>query len=519
MNLSTKLALAIFLGILTTVILSIIFIFPLFDQPHVNITNENIRNLYIQTFLKIFLLISLVIVPTSFILWLVVLKFMINPIILMNRIIRIIAKGNLGEKIPVKSADEIGELGQNLNTLIHNLAIAFQSMATSLRNEKDREKELAESLKHIEKEKAQDEALLTSMGDAVIAINQDRKIVIFNRAASQLTRYTADEALNSSYDTILKFLNEKDDEPAEDFIKRSFGGEIYEKSEHLMILRKDDEKIPVSPSVGLILSPGKKVNGLVVVLRDITEERKLDRLKDEFVSVASHELRTPMSAIKSLISMIFDKDFGPISSGLEDPLKDMALSIDRLIQLVNDMLDVSRIEAGRVKISLSDVPVKDVIEESVDLMKPLAKQKELAIEIEPFELNIVQADPNKFKQIINNLIGNAIKFTDKGKITVSSYKDNEQLVNISITDTGVGIAPQDKDKLFAKFSQIFSSQQGKPAGTGLGLYISREFARKMGGDLWIDHSEVGKGSTFTFSLPIAGSILAEKMMFKIKNQS
>ncbi len=378
MKLSTKLALLIFFGIFVSVAWSSFLIIPFLDPAIVNLSSKYQLNLAILALIRLIVVTLLTVAPAFLIIWLATKNYIIKPINSFIQITRVISMGNLGQRVPVISKDELGQLALNINTLVQNSARAFQNMANYLRDEKLKERELQVA--------------------------------------------------------------------------------------------------------------NKKLEGL-------------DNLKDEFVSIASHELRTPMTAIKGLISMIFEGDFGPINKEIQDPLNDIATSTERLIELVNDMLDVSRIEAGRLKLTFEDVSLNSIVSEMVKLLTPLAKQKGIELKIEPFEDKKIHADPGKVKEILNNLIGNSIKFTDKGEITVK-VEQRENLMCVLVSDTGMGISKEDQARLFNKFSQISDNQLGRPKGTGLGLYISREFARKMGGDLWIESSEAGRGSVFAFTLPM-----------------
>ena len=242
--------------------------------------------------------------------------------------------------------------------------------------------------------------------------------------------------------------------------------------------------------------------------------KEVDRLKDEFVSIASHELRTPLSAIDGIISMIRDGEYGRVNEELKQPLEDVNTSSARLINLVNDLLSLSRIQAGRMRYILSDFSIADVITQTLQLLAPVAKQKNLLLIARGLEKDSVQGDTDKVKQILNNLIGNSLKFTDIGSVAVST-KGVDDKVEVSITDTGIGIAKEDQQKLFGQFAQL-ESGKGRPPGTGLGLHISKEMVRKMGGDLWIEKSEKDAGSTFVFSLPKSQSELAKKVREEIE---
>lgn len=491
MKLSLKIAIIVLLGIVLSVAATNYLVLPL---------TTNIEGL-----LKVLLIFVLVIAPSALIVWFLIYLLIIVPILKMEKISSIIARGNLGQRIEIKSTDEIGELGRNFNMVINNLTSGMQHMANLLRDEKQKEKELAISYQVIDKEKAKDEALLTSIGDAVIAIDNTQRIILFNEAASKMVGVEPGAITGHLYQMILRFQDETTKTPAPDFINMALKGEKAVGS-RMMLQTMNGQLLPVLHTTSPIFDNKKEITGVVVILKDITQERELEKLKDEFVSLASHELRTPMTAIKGLISMILEGDYGKINESLKDPLSDVFKSSERLIQLVNDMLDVSRIEAGRTKISISPVSVADLVAETVGMLKLIADQKNIKLEVKESVIHKVSADPDKLKQILINLINNAIKFTDHGNVIVS-FRSWGKFAYISVTDSGVGITKEDQVKLFSKFSQISNSQSGRPPGTGLGLYISREFARKMGGEMWIERSEIGKGSTFTFALPFAKDMI------------
>lgn len=273
---------------------------------------------------------------------------------------------------------------------------------------------------------------------------------------------------------------------------------------------------------GLERKVAERTQELEVIRRNLevanANLRELDKLKDEFVSVASHELRTPMTAIRGLISMIFEGDYGPVSDNLKVPLSDISKSTQRLIILVNDILNVSRIETGKLKFALTYFDIGPIISEMGEQLMPIAIEKGLSLQVTKGSSSMVQADKDKVREILNNLIGNALKFTEGGGVSVSWEADADE-VKVFIEDTGVGISAEEQLKLFGKFKQITTQQVGKPSGSGLGLYISRELARKMGGELWIEESKLRRGSTFAFSLPRAGSQMARMVAEKIMREN
>ncbi|MFC1626646.1 sensor histidine kinase [Patescibacteria group bacterium] len=227
----------------------------------------------------------------------------------------------------------------------------------------------------------------------------------------------------------------------------------------------------------------------------------LDRLKDEFVSLASHELRTPMTAIRGSLSTILEGYAGDISDESREFLTAAYNENDRLIRLVNNLLNISRIEAGRLKFEFNKVQMGTVISEVVTNLQMAAKEKGIHLKGEPDEnLSEVVADADRIKEVLINLVGNAVKHTYEGGVTIGAF-EKEQMITVYIQDTGHGIEKKDHDLLFQKFSQVENTINKETGGTGLGLYISKQIIEGHKGHIWFE-SELGKGSTFYFSIPV-----------------
>lgn len=234
--------------------------------------------------------------------------------------------------------------------------------------------------------------------------------------------------------------------------------------------------------------------------------QELDHLKDDFVSIASHELRTPMTAIRSYAWMALHRSDVPLSKILEKYLVRVLISTERLINLVNDMLNVSRIEAGKIEISPEPVDLLLLIKDIVDEVY-YSKSEEKKIQFVVLEKKIpkVLADPEKLRQVFLNLVGNSLKFTpNEGKITFDFFSDGK-VVEVSVSDTGVGISKEDISKLFHKFSRLDNAYTAAATsgGTGLGLYISKSLVELMHGRIWAISEGTNKGSTFKVSLAVA----------------
>lgn len=241
------------------------------------------------------------------------------------------------------------------------------------------------------------------------------------------------------------------------------------------------------------------------------ELRRIDAMKSEFVSVASHELRTPLAAIKNAVQLMLSGKTGEINEHQSKFLSMAERNINRLTNILNDLLNLSRIESGKIELKFESLELNKIIELTASSLRPQAEGRSIRIEVEVFEpLPAVYGDPEKIEQILTNLIGNAIKFTPEGgKITISAkhltkekeggYGDN---VAVSVKDTGIGIPSEHLDAIFEKFHQVEGSLHRSVSGTGLGLAITKGLVEAHQGKIWVE-SEVEKGSTFTFTLPLA----------------
>jgi PAS domain S-box-containing protein len=241
--------------------------------------------------------------------------------------------------------------------------------------------------------------------------------------------------------------------------------------------------------------------GRLFAYHDLSWEKTIDQMKSEFISVASHELRTPMTSIKGAVDLILGGAVGEVSPEAQELLEVAHSACDRMIRLINNILDLSKIEAGQIKLSLELIDLTEVVERSLRSMNALAAQAEITFKpVFPSGLPPVEADKDRIEQVITNLLSNAIKFSPtKGEIEISLSADNEW-VRCSISDHGCGIAERDLSRIFGKFQQAGQPQRG--AGTGLGLAITYALVTEHKGKIWVD-SQVGKGSCFVFSLPVA----------------
>jgi signal transduction histidine kinase len=262
--------------------------------------------------------------------------------------------------------------------------------------------------------------------------------------------------------------------------------------------------------IGPIVPTAGEVIGVVIFIEDITEAKVLERAKEEFFSIASHELRTPLTSIRGNASMILEYFKDEIkNTEVKEMLSDIYNASVRLIDLVNDFLNVSRLEQKRIEFKFEDFNICELTKKVTAQIDNLAREKGLQLTCagSPEGLPMVRADKNRTEETLLNLIGNAIKYTEKGSVTVSLEKLENAFLKVRIADTGRGIAPEQQNLLFRKFQQAGESllTRDTTKGTGLGLYISKLIVEGMGGTIGLEASEAERGSTFYFTLPIAFS--------------
>jgi signal transduction histidine kinase len=263
----------------------------------------------------------------------------------------------------------------------------------------------------------------------------------------------------------------------------------------------DGTVIPVAVTVAPLMSDGKPV-GAIEVFRDVTQEFALDRAKDEFVSLASHQLRTPATAVKAILSMMLNGDLGSLTPRQQHFVARAIYTNDRQLTIIEDMLNAAKVDSGELSIAPVEMDIAQLTHDAVqEHIVNLAKHK-LTITVDrPNAPTQVMADPVKLRMVLDNLLSNAAKYTPEGgrvSVQVTPLPDG---VRIAVTDTGVGIALTDQDRLFRKFSRIQNILSADVGGSGLGLYLVKHIVDLHGGTIEVD-SEPGSGSTFTIELPL-----------------
>jgi len=356
------------------------------------------------------------------------------------------------------------------------------------------------------------ESSLESMADGLLAIDLENKITLFNSAAAKLFGPSSVEAIGSNYQEIFpqEFAAFLDHAMEMTLTIGSFEDET--EYQHPITKRKFPLSVRMSP---LKNQAGEQI-GAIAVCRDVSERqelvhlRKLEQMKNDFISSVSHELRTPLTAIKSFTEILLNFDQNDAETRKEF-LGIIDKETDRLIELINDLLDLSKMSRDDFKLDIATVNIQETLEQALNAVHVLAQRKSITIEnrLDPKRL-MVAGDFKRLVQVFVNLIGNAIKFSPEGsKIEIWSEPirgkrlvDKSDFLMVAVKDEGIGI-PQEAQKLiFEKFKQVKTDPSTKPEGSGLGLSICKRIIDSLGGNIWVE-SEEGKGSTFFFTLPLA----------------
>lgn len=347
--------------------------------------------------------------------------------------------------------------------------------------------------------KKMNEALLQSIGEGVFAVDSQGRLILVNRRAEDWTGIEARLAISRPYREVLQF----EKLPIQNFVDRAMQlRRDVQIAGDSVLIRRDGSQMAVSILASPVIEDDN-VKGCIVVFRDTREQRALDQMKTEFISMASHQLRTPLTGLRWYASTLAEGQAGNLNPEQQGLMKDIEACIEQMVGLVNDLLDVARLDQGTLTLSLASVSVAEIVAEAAKALQGKADKFQVSVVIDDSLASApsLLADKKLLMEALRNLVDNAIKYTpEKGMVKVVARQEGPELV-ISITDTGVGISAADAEKLFRKFSRIENPLNSRERGTGLGLYFAKGIVEKHGGRIWV-RSIVGKGSTFYVGLPI-----------------
>jgi PAS domain S-box-containing protein len=355
------------------------------------------------------------------------------------------------------------------------------------------------------REKTRDEAILAGIGDGVFVLDIEERIILFNPIAEKISGFSAKEALGKKYTDVLKFIFEKDNSVNDKFVKEAMAkGKIVQMANYTLLIKKDGTKVPVADSAAPIKDANSKVFGCVVVFRDVTKERGVDKAKTEFVSLASHQLRTPLSAINWYTELLIAGDAGKISPRQKEYLKEVYHSNQRMVDLVNTLLNVSRLEMGTFIIEPKELSLVETADSVLKELEVQIRQKQQKI-TKVYDKKLpakYSADAKLLRMIFQNLLSNAVKYTPKkGNIDLSISMDKSK-IKLIVADSGLGIPKAEQTRIFEKLFRADNARVADTEGTGLGLYIVKNIINVIGGQISFQSQE-NKGTVFLVELPSA----------------
>jgi len=344
--------------------------------------------------------------------------------------------------------------------------------------------------------------VVESAPNAMVLINAEGNTTLVNSQTEKIFGFSREELINREVEKILPSLFSDEGLGLQNLFFDTPKMGSASKVINLFAMRKDGSLFPVEISFHPIENPEGTL--VLAIIIDITERQnqEANRLKSEFLTNMSHELRTPMNAIIGFSEMLIDRKVGDLNEKQIEYLNDIYASGAHLLRLINDVLDLSKIEAGRIELIIEPFDIIGVIEEVIKVVRPIADRKNISISLLlSGEVNNISIDKSKFKQILYNLLSNAIKFSDLGgNITIETVPVEGDRFLLKVKDLGIGIAKEDLTKLFIPFVQLDSGTARKQEGSGLGLVLAKKIAELHKGKIGVE-SEINKGSTFTVTLP------------------
>ena len=413
--------------------------------------------------------------------------------------------------------------GINIQFIIGYLFFGFLPLIFSLilwiRRQKtdDNTSSLENKLSAVE---SKSDVVINAIDDGVLAISKDGNIELINPSAQQIIGWDQGDALGLNWKSVLKLVTPdgKDVEDLENPIAQSLSKNQPTHNDKLFLLTSSEKRILVS----IVSSPvGTDGEGIIVVFRDITKEKAEEREQAEFISTASHEMRTPVASIEGYLGLALNPATAHIDEKARDFITKAHESAQHLGRLFQDLLDISKVEDGRMKNNPKIINVNEFLKDIFDGLATKADEKQLNYIFMPdiidegkekslqpiFYANI---DPDHFREVVSNLIENAIKYTPSGEVVVNATGDDKQ-ISVSVKDSGIGIPAEDIPHLFQKFYRVDNSDTREIGGTGLGLYLSRRLAEAMSGNLRVE-SKYKEGSTFYLEIPRMNSSEAKQRL-------
>jgi len=411
-------------------------------------------------------------------------SYVADPIQSMTQSIQQIAQKNYSQRIKIESGDDFGEMAKSFNTMAEKLEEYDNTNMSQLLNEKKRT-----------------ETIVSNMNEAIIGLDDNKKILFANPPALLLIGLQEEAELIGQDARQMA----RQYPILQNLIKEVLNNEVKDnRSFPAISVDKDGKRHYFNKDVLRVVSPGEDPDGpnsvgYIIILKNVTELKEQDLAKTNFMATLSHELKTPIAAIDMSVNLLEDERIGHLNGEQWDLTGTIRLNTARILKMVNEILDISRIETGQLQLELENVQPENIVLRALDNVKTFIAEKSVGIiqHIQP-ELPALHVDLHKTTAVLVNLLTNAVRYsTENGSIEISVQRQNSSL-QFTVTDKGPGISEEEQRKLFQPYRRAAGD---KTKGTGLGLAISKEFVEAHGGRIWVK-SKVGKGSTFGFALPV-----------------
>ena len=444
-------------------------------------------------------LLALVVVVTSVPLTGMLLRTRNNinaSLLRLSKGVTVVGSGDLDSKIDDAGRDEIADLSRAFNHMTADLKAITASKA-ELESEISDRKRAEESLRESEQRWA---TTLASIGDAVMATDALGRITFMNSVAEALTGWKLAEALTRPVSDVFNIVNEMTRHPVESPAQRVIReGTVVGLANHTVLVKKDGAEIPIDDSGAPIRDEMGAVTGVVLVFRDITERKLAERMKDEFIGLVSHELKTPLTVVTGAVNVALSQDIPAEDKKLL--LEDAAWGAKTMTDIVDNLLELSRWQANRLALRAQLLNLGQVVSEMAARLSKRSDKHPVVAEVAP-GLTQVTVDRTRIERILENLISNAIKYSPEGGDVVVSVQQQLDDIVICVRDHGIGIAAEDQSKLFQAFQRLENPSWTGIQGVGLGLVVCKRLVEAHGGRIWVE-SEPGKGSEFCFTIPVS----------------
>lgn len=343
-------------------------------------------------------------------------------------------------------------------------------------------------------------AIVDTAPDGIVTVNSDGTLESLNRSLERLLGYKSEDLIGHDVNAILPHLLSGGDE-GESSPLRTGERRIFGVGREFFGVKKDGEKVPVEVSLSVINLGNQQI--LTGIVRDITERKEAEQRVKDFYSTVSHELRTPLTAIRTALGIMEHSFMGELTEQARPVVQVASKETDRLIRLINDILDIRKIEAGKLDLKLKKLDPREIINRAIDGVNTLADEAGIKLEKELPETRRILADEDRLQQVLTNLLSNAIKWSPIDGVVKITIKEIDQRCRFEVMDEGPGIPEDEIDKLFGRFQQVSSRDDRSRGGTGLGLAIAKAIVEQHGGDIGVElQNGDGKGSMFWFELPL-----------------